>query len=226
VVWGFKTSPKFLSFDKAEPNSQFCGKYICNNLTTYRVHSFANWVEPLTRGLLPSDPHSLCPQLNLLNPCWTKFLCTPLVNNLPAMVLQPVTSPVGRMGPKNLHLVGPLTKHLDGKQFASGTDKMQAVISGYWHLTTIPSTTLAEQASVQWCDKCLNINDDCMQIWRVPTTTHVLCIDLGKNKVLDITMPATLFFFLNFLYESKSSMFFSQWLWNIQVHMTHFPFSM
>jgi hypothetical protein len=29
--------PKFLSFDKAEPNSQFRGKYIHNNLTRIRV---------------------------------------------------------------------------------------------------------------------------------------------------------------------------------------------
>ena len=34
--------------------------------------------EPLTRGLPPPDPHSLCPQLILLNLRWTKFLGTPL----------------------------------------------------------------------------------------------------------------------------------------------------
>jgi hypothetical protein len=28
VVWGFKPSPKFRRFNKAEPNSQFRGKYI------------------------------------------------------------------------------------------------------------------------------------------------------------------------------------------------------
>ena len=32
----------------------------------------------MTRGLPPPDPHSLCPQLNLLNPPHTKFLGTPL----------------------------------------------------------------------------------------------------------------------------------------------------
>ena len=36
-------------------------------------------LEPLTRGLPPPDPRSLCPQLNLLNPPpRTKFLGTPL----------------------------------------------------------------------------------------------------------------------------------------------------
>jgi hypothetical protein len=32
VPRGVQTPPKFRSFDKAEPNSLFCGKYICNNL--------------------------------------------------------------------------------------------------------------------------------------------------------------------------------------------------
>jgi hypothetical protein len=34
------------------------------SITTYSeygFHSFANWVEPLTRGLMPSDPRSVCP---------------------------------------------------------------------------------------------------------------------------------------------------------------------
>jgi hypothetical protein len=37
------THLKFQSFDKAELNFQFCGKYICNNLIyEYGVHPFAN----------------------------------------------------------------------------------------------------------------------------------------------------------------------------------------
>ena len=50
-------------------------------------------------------------------------------DNLPAIALQPVTSPVGRKGPNNFHFVGPLTKNLAGKRFAPDTDKKQAVIS-------------------------------------------------------------------------------------------------
>jgi hypothetical protein len=38
-----------------------------NNLIRIRFHPFAR-AEPLTRGLLSADPHSLCPQLNLLKP--------------------------------------------------------------------------------------------------------------------------------------------------------------
>jgi hypothetical protein len=59
--FGGLTPPQFRSFDKAEPNFQFRGKYIHNNLIRNGFHSFANWVEPLTRGLPPPDPRSLCP---------------------------------------------------------------------------------------------------------------------------------------------------------------------
>jgi len=52
-----------------------------------------------------------------------------LVNNVPAIMLQPVTRPVGRMEPNDFHQVRPLKKHLTGKQFAPDTDKKQAVIS-------------------------------------------------------------------------------------------------
>jgi hypothetical protein len=48
---------KFRSFDKGEPNSQFRGKYIRNNL----IRIFTNWVEHFTRRLPPPDPCSLCP---------------------------------------------------------------------------------------------------------------------------------------------------------------------
>jgi hypothetical protein len=53
----FNPHLKFWSFDKAEPNSQFRGKYICNNLIKI-------WVSPIcklsgTPG--PPDPRSLYP---------------------------------------------------------------------------------------------------------------------------------------------------------------------
>jgi hypothetical protein len=38
-------TPKFLSFDKAEPNSRFHGKYICNNLIRIWVSS-TEFVDP------------------------------------------------------------------------------------------------------------------------------------------------------------------------------------
>jgi hypothetical protein len=62
--------PKFQNFVKAEPNSQFRGICIRNNLIRMRFHSFANRVEPLTRGYRPQIPvlSALCSQLNLSNP--------------------------------------------------------------------------------------------------------------------------------------------------------------
>jgi hypothetical protein len=58
---------KFRSFDKAEPNSQFRGKYIRKNL-----------ICNLSRT---TDQGAICPQLNLLKPpscvrhCWRLNLC-------------------------------------------------------------------------------------------------------------------------------------------------------
>ena len=53
----FKPPPKFRSFDKAEPNSQFHGKYIRNNLTRIRL-SLIFWV--VSWKALPAsyDQHS------------------------------------------------------------------------------------------------------------------------------------------------------------------------
>jgi hypothetical protein len=74
---GVQTSLKFQSFDKAGPNSQFRGKYICNNLIRIWVSLFPNWAEPLTRGLLPPYPHSLYPLSS------TEFVEPPTLNKIP-----------------------------------------------------------------------------------------------------------------------------------------------
>jgi hypothetical protein len=53
--WNSKALPKL---------SRISSSVEYTSITTrseYGFHSFANWVEPLTRGLPPSDPHSLCP---------------------------------------------------------------------------------------------------------------------------------------------------------------------
>jgi hypothetical protein len=46
----------------------------------YGFHSFADWAEPVTRGLLPPDPHSLCP---LSSPA---FVEPPPPNKIPGYV--------------------------------------------------------------------------------------------------------------------------------------------
>jgi hypothetical protein len=60
---GGSTPPptKCRSFDKAEPNSQFCGKYIRNNLIRIWLSLICKLSGPLTSGLPPPHPRSLCP---------------------------------------------------------------------------------------------------------------------------------------------------------------------
>jgi hypothetical protein len=67
---GVQTPPKLQSFDKAEPNSQFRGKYIRNNVIRIRVSLTCKLREPLTRGKRAQIPvlSPLYPKLNLLNP--------------------------------------------------------------------------------------------------------------------------------------------------------------
>jgi hypothetical protein len=61
-VWVVQNpSTKFQSFDKDEPNSQFRGKYIRNNLTRIRISLIWKLSGTLSRGLPPPDPRSLCP---------------------------------------------------------------------------------------------------------------------------------------------------------------------
>jgi hypothetical protein len=64
----FGPPPKFRSSDKAESNSQFHEKYICNNLIRMWV-SFIEWNRWLG-GYQPQIPvlSALCPRLNLLTP--------------------------------------------------------------------------------------------------------------------------------------------------------------
>jgi hypothetical protein len=81
-VWGLNPPPpppKFRSFDKAEPNSQFRGKYIRNNQIRIRVSLICKLSG--TPDLGSYRPQilvfsALCSQLNLLNPPAprTKFL--------------------------------------------------------------------------------------------------------------------------------------------------------
>jgi hypothetical protein len=71
-VWEVQTNPtpKFRSFDKAQPNSQFRGKYIRKNLIRIRVSLVCKLSGTPDQGATaPKSSFSLtCPQLNLLNP--------------------------------------------------------------------------------------------------------------------------------------------------------------
>jgi hypothetical protein len=75
---GGSLSPrKFISFDKAEPNSQFRGKYISYNLIRIRVSPICKLSGPLVWGLPPPDPRSICPLSS------TDFVEPPLPEKIP-----------------------------------------------------------------------------------------------------------------------------------------------
>jgi hypothetical protein len=69
-VWGVQTPPKFRSFEKAEPNSQFRGIYICNNLIRKRVSLIYKLSEtPNLGATAPRSPFRLPSVLSWI--CWT-----------------------------------------------------------------------------------------------------------------------------------------------------------
>jgi hypothetical protein len=41
----------------------------------------------------------------------------------------------------------------------------------------------------------LNVNDDYVEVWCVPSATHVQCKQRSQNNILDITAFATSFYF-------------------------------
>jgi hypothetical protein len=61
--FGGSNPPKFRNFDKVPKI-----KKILLYEMKFLVPNYSCIQNPLTRGPLPPDPHSLCPQLNLLNP--------------------------------------------------------------------------------------------------------------------------------------------------------------
>jgi hypothetical protein len=78
-------SPKFRSYDKAEPNSQFRGKYIRNNLIRMQVSLICKLSGTLTMGIPPPDTRSLCPLSS------TEFV-EPPPNKIPGYATDPRSS--------------------------------------------------------------------------------------------------------------------------------------
>jgi hypothetical protein len=99
----------------------------------------------------------------------------------------------------DLQLFGPLKKHSAGKRYAADTDVMQAVTT--WLQTLDTDCFYAEmQALVPEWDKCLSFIGDYVEVWCVPSATHVLCILWCQNKVLANRVFVTLFFLSSFVY--------------------------
>jgi hypothetical protein len=74
-VCGVQTPPKFRSFDKPDPNSQFRRKYIRNNLIRIRVSLMCKLSGTPDQGAFaPQIPvlSVLCPSVNFFEPPLTK----------------------------------------------------------------------------------------------------------------------------------------------------------
>jgi hypothetical protein len=79
-----------------------------------------------------------------------------------------------------------LKKPLAVKQFLTDAAMKQAVTSELQTLNTYFFCAGIQQALVPRWDKCLSVSADCVGFWCVRTATHVPCIHLSQNKVLDI----------------------------------------
>jgi len=67
------------------------------------------------------------------------------------------------LAPGDVHLFGPLTKHLVGKRFAADTSVLQAVASCLQILDT-DFFYASIQALGPWWDKCSNTNDGYVEV--------------------------------------------------------------
>ena len=124
-----------------------------------------------------------------------------MAHNLPDIVLQPVTSPVGRRAPSDFKLFRPLKKHHFGKQIATQVDVKQSATS--WPQT--PDTNffyVRIQALVPKWDRCLNVSDEHKVVWYVPYDNHVSCIQWSQNKVFSTKVSIT------FCFETSMCMYF------------------
>jgi hypothetical protein len=50
-----------------------------------------------------------------------------------------------------------------------------------------------DKALMLWWDRCLNVNSDCVEVWCVPSTTHMSCIHWSQKNVFGIRVFVTLF---------------------------------
>jgi hypothetical protein len=94
-----------------------------------------------------------------------------LVHNLPAVAIQPVTILFCSVVPREFHVFGLHKKHLAGKQFAVNTDLKQAVTCWLQTLGT-DFCFIGIQTLMPWY-KSLNFSGTYMEVWCVPSATHV-----------------------------------------------------
>ena len=76
-------------------------------------------------------------------------------------------------------------KHIAGKRFVTDADVKRAVISCLMTIDTDFFYAGIHNLVQRW-DKSLYVSDDYFGVWCVPSATHVLCVDQGQNKILDV----------------------------------------
>ena len=121
--------------------------------------------EPLTKGLLPPDPRPLCPLslTEFVEPPWKKFLGTPQAGW--GLVISSNLNPL-----HSTYLVSPLARY---QMKQPVTYLLQTLDSSFLYIRI--------QALVSWRDKCLKVNGDYMEVWCVPSATHVPCIHWSQS---------------------------------------------
>lgn len=89
------------------------------------------------------------------------------------------------LAPTELHLLGSLKKHLDWKWFGTDADLKQTVAS--W-LQTLQNNLfyIRTQAVMPTLNKCLTVNCDYVEVWRIQSALCVRFIHRGQNTFLGI----------------------------------------
>lgn len=91
------------------------------------------------------------------------------------------------LAPGDVHLFGPLTKHLVGKRFAADTSMLQAVASCLQTFDTDFFYASIQALGPRW-DKCLNASDGYVKVWRQPSAAHLPCLQRCQKNVFGIVI--------------------------------------
>ena len=95
--------------------------------------------------------------------------------------------------PSNFHLSGHLQKHPVHKWFATDTNINKLSPLSQRHITPIFLCQDIILGMVKWCDKCLNVNGDYVEVPCVPSAIHVPRIHQNQNDVLGIRVYYLIF---------------------------------
>lgn len=92
------------------------------------------------------------------------------------------------ISPNNFRLFGHHKKHLPGKWLATDSDVKLAVTFWQWTLDTELLYT-GIQATEPQLEKCLNVNGDYMELWRLPSAMYIYIKVRTKFLVSECPLP-------------------------------------